>query len=320
MPCFRWLALTLAACASIAGAADDPVVALGKQRAAASTARWELRDLRHPQLGSIKVAVWLDASRSDAGRDKIVSSVYLSCARNNGRIAIELVNASVSDPDKGLGPKELPRLTCTGVVGNGSMRKSEIAALWEINEFGDVLARGLDAARLRQCATIDIAQEVALPPGWPKQGQQVAIQIAPYARELDVVFTTCDEPTAYAAAAEAPPARQPVAKAQEPVRTTVEPVKTPEPAKAPAEPTKAPAEPVKAASAEAPWVPAHAVASGRTNIRASASISSPVVMQIAPGAAILVRNEGGDWWRMKPKSGAGRQGFIRRDRFVVDSR
>ena len=66
------------------------------------------------------------------------------------------------------------------------------------------------------------------------------------------------------------------------------------------------------------WKPAHAVAQGRTNVRASASIESGVVTQLAPNQKILVQPSAGDWFQVKPRAGKPFEGYIRRDRFVFE--
>jgi len=68
------------------------------------------------------------------------------------------------------------------------------------------------------------------------------------------------------------------------------------------------------AVAEAPWRPARVIASGRTNVRARPDLSSPVVVQLDPGALVLVQKTPTEWWRAKPRSGAGFSGYIREDR------
>ena len=273
------LSLFLAPAALGAPPADDLLVAISKQRAAASGIKWEVRDGEHKKLGPIKVALALTARTTDAGRDKIVSSVYVSCEKDSGRIAIELANARAAEPSGGLGPKDPPRLICIGVARGGVEAKTEIPVRWETNELGDELARGLGPAELRRCASINILQNVVLPAGWPRATQDIAIEIAPYGRELDAVFTACGETTAYAAATEKP-----------------------------AEPAAAPAS----------WQRAHTIAKGRTNVRSQGTLASSVVTQLPPNDAILVQQAPGDWWRVRPRNGSAYEGYIRRDRFNPD--
>ncbi len=280
-------------------AADDALVALGKQRAAASTARWEVRSLRHPTLGAIEAAIWLNAQSTDAGRDRIVTSVYLTCERVADRIALELANAPASDAKSGVGPMDLPKLTCVGLDAKGASARSEIRANWEINDFGDTLARGLAPAALRRCASIEIAENVALPPKWPKESQRITIEFSPFARELDEIFETCGVASAYAVAAANPPVANP------PVANP--PVANPPEAKAGARPRVV-----------EEWKNAHAVAQGRTNVRSSASLESSIITHLLSNQKILVRPSAGDWWLVRPRAGPAFEGYIRRDRFVLE--
>jgi len=289
----RACCLLLALATQAALAADDPVVALGKQRAAASGGKWEVRDLKHPAMGSIKVAIWLNAQSTDAGRDRIVSSVYVSCQKVADRVAIELANAPAGNPGGGVGPLDLPQLTCVGVKPDGSPQRTEIPASWEIDDFGDALSRNMRPSALRACAAIEVTQNVALPPGWPRESQRIALAFSPYSRELDEVFTQCGEPSAYPAeqVAAAPPPKPgaPVAKA-----------------------------PPGAATPAAAWKRARTVSKGKTNVRGSGSLQGALVTQLPPGMPVLVQPAGGDWWHVRPRSGSAYEGYVRRDRFVFD--
>lgn len=289
MPRTCYLALGLALAAQAPLAADSALVALGKQRAASSAAKWEVRDLVHPVMGSIKVAILPNAQATDAGRDRILSSVYVSCQKAADRIAIELANAPASNPGGGVGPMDLPQLTCVGVKADGSVQRSEIAARWEIDDFGDALSRGMPPAALRGCASIEVAQNVALPPGWPRESQRVAFELSPYSRALDEVFAQCGEPSAY-------PAEQLAAAKTTPV------AKPPAPGAPPGD----------------GWKRARTVSKGKTNIRASGDVHSALVTQLPPGMPMLVEPASGDWWHVKPRSGSAYQGYVRRDRFVFD--
>ena len=280
-------------------AADDALVALGKQRAAASGARWELRNLRHPVMGAIETAIWLKAQSTDAGRDRILTSVYLSCERVADRIALELANSPAADPKGGVGPMDLPKLTCVGLDAKGAPTRSEIAANWQINDFGDTLARGIPPGQLRRCATIEIAENVALPPKWPKESQRIAIEFSPYARELDDIFDACGETAVYTASSAAPVTSGPPARP-----TETKAGEAPKPASRP--------------KVVQEWKPAHAIASGRTNVRASASLESQVVTHLLPNQKVLVQPSAGDWWQVRPRAGNAFEGYIRRDRFVLE--
>ena len=276
--------------------ADEALVALGRQRAAASTAKWEVRDLVHPVMGSIKVGIWLNAQSTDAGRDRIVTSVYVSCQKVTDRIAIELANAPAANPAGGVGPMDLPQLTCVGLKADGGAQRTELPASWEIDSFGDALSRNMRPSLLRSCAAIEVAQNVALPPGWPRESQRIAFGFSPYSRELDDVFTQCGEPSAY-------PAEQ-VAAAT--------------PGKASASPTTAGKAAPPAAASAAAWKRARTVAKGHTNVRAAGNLQGALVTQLPPGMPVLVQPAEGEWWHVKPRSGNAYQGFIRRDRFIFD--
>jgi hypothetical protein len=54
-------------------------------------------------------------------------------------------------------------------------------------------------------------------------------------------------------------------------------------------------------------------------VRRSANIDSAVVIQLDPGARILVQQTSALWWKVKPRSGASfAAGYIRRDRVVFE--
>lgn len=310
------LALFVAAL-SVPGASlsDDALVAAGKQRAEASELSWLVRDGEHQKMGHIRVAIAVDAHTSYIGTAKIISSVYLSCEKGTGKIAIELTNARSIDRTSGLPPKEMPRLACVGAGASPS--KSEIPSKWETNELGDVLTRGLSGAVLRRCASIEIAEKIALPAALGRDSQEFSIEIAPYARELDAVFSACGETPVYALAekpvAAAPPEKPRVAvaaPAEKPTLVAADP--KPVTAEAPV------AEP-GAAAVDTSWKHAHTIGNGRTNIRSSGSTSSRVVAQLPSGVKILVQQGANDWWRVKsPSASATYGGFIRRDRFELD--
>src|SRR5471032_3157982 len=185
--------------ASIPSHGEEPVVSIGKQRAAAAAIEWDVRDVSHPLMGPIKTAVQKNAITTAVKGGKVLSQAFVSCQKNNGKISIELANAPESDARTGLGPVDLPRLVCNSPrpQGDGVLVKTDLAASWEIGGLGDALARGLSPAALRRCASIDVLQNVALPKGWSQESLRIAMEITPYARPLDAVFAACGETTAF---------------------------------------------------------------------------------------------------------------------------
>jgi hypothetical protein len=237
-------------------------------------------------LGSIKFAVQEKGIVTPVGRQEVLSLRYVSCQKTADTIAIELTNAPSTAPASGLGPVDLPRLVCASPGPQGGLVKSDLAASWEISVLGDTLARGLAPAQLRRCVSIDVLQNLALPAGWPQQSQRVATQITPYGRELDAVFEQCGEAASYA-----PEAARP-----------------------------APAAPAPAKRPEAGWKAARTTAKGRSNVRAAPNLASRVVIQLDPGAPILVQPAAPTWWKVRPASGAAWSGYIRDDRFQLERR
>ena len=251
---------------------------------------WEVREGRHPRMGAIVVAVPSASVVTPVGKEKIASLVFFSCERSKGRIAIELANAAESDAKGGLFPKQMPRLFCNP---RSTAPRVEVKTTWFVSELGDALARDIAPADLRRCASVDVEQDVALPRGWGAETKRIDIEIIPYKKELESVLSACNEP---ALAAAPPPAAPPSA----------------------ATPTPPPPPPVKSspppATTEAPWRPARVIASGRTNVRAGPDLSSPVVVQLDPGALVLVQKTANEWWRARARGGAGFSGYIREDR------
>lgn len=270
--------LCAASLAGLPSRAEEAVVAIGKQRAAASAVEWEVRDVNHPRLGPIKFASRKAAVVTPAGGETIVSQAYVSCQKGTRRIAVEFSNAFASNPAGGLGPRAWPQLTCYSPDPKvaGALAMSEIAPKWEVNNLGDALAQGLAASDLRRCVSIDVLQDIALPAGNAQGSRQVLMELLTYSRALDAVFTVCGEKTAYAAPAADPPA------------------------------------------AAAAWRRARTVAKGRTNVRAAASVDSPLVIALAPGMPVLAQRTSTDWWAVKPRSGSDFSGYIRGDRLVFE--
>lgn len=184
-------------CAALAASAREPagdaVAKVGRQLAANSTVEWEVKDVNHPALGPIKFAARKAAVSTPVGNETILSQVYVSCQKGQGRIAIELSNAFASNPAGGLRPRVMPQLTCyhpdPKIRGGLAMR--DVALKWEVTALGDALVRGLPPAELRRCASIDVLQDVSLPPGSARPGQQVVMELLPYGAAIDAVLVEC---------------------------------------------------------------------------------------------------------------------------------
>ena len=279
--------------------ADDPVAALGRQRAVDS--RLESGDPRREPSGPRPHPLRAHAHRvRDAGRE-------IQCLFERLRLLRE---GRAPDRDRAHEPERarrsrrpapatLPRLVCIRPAGKGGARTAQqiLATGWHVNKLGDAMARGLRPSTLRACSAIGILQDVALPKGWDRASAAVRFEITPYDRELDAIFATCGEASAYAAAGEV--------------------AAEPSPAAVPAAPP-APVRPASPApAAAAPWKTARTVARGRSNVRAAPNIHAPIVAQLNPGTVVLIQSTGGQWWRVKPRSGARFEGYIREDRLVV---
>jgi hypothetical protein len=151
-----------------------------------SALQWEVRDIDHPRMGPIKVAVQKDSIATAVGSERIVSQVFLSCEKTQKKIAIELANAPESNATGGLAPKRMPRLVC-----ESGAAKSELATSWQVSDIGDALARGLSASALRRCRSIAILQDIALPKGWARDSERIRIDLDPSGEALDSVLAEC---------------------------------------------------------------------------------------------------------------------------------
>lgn len=263
------------------------MAAFGKQRAAASRLEWEIREAGHPVLGPIRFAHTKSSVVTPVGSGKVFSNAYVSCEKSARTIAIELTNQTAPDDPGGLRPAAMPRLVCISPAGANDTKvvQQVLEASWQLNPLGDAMARGLRPSALRACAAIGIVEDVVLPKGWPRSTAPIAFEISPYARDLDSIFVTCGEMTAYAPAAASPslpPKRESTA------------------------PSSAPA-----------WKTARTIASGKTNVRAGPNVHSAIVARLNPGAVVLVQSTGGEWWRAKSRSGTKFEGYIREDRLVI---
>jgi hypothetical protein len=192
----RILAFAVLGAALVANArepAGDAVARVGRQLAAGSTVEWEVKDVNHPAFGPIKFASRKAAVSTPVGGETILSQVYVSCQKGQGRIAIELSNAFASNPAGGLRPRAKPQLTCyqPDAKLRGGLAMRDMALKWEVTALGDVLTRGLPPAELRRCVSIDVLQDIALPPGADRPGQQVVMELLPYGAAIDAVLVEC---------------------------------------------------------------------------------------------------------------------------------
>lgn len=264
---------------------QSSVVTAGKQRAANSLLQWEVREANHPTLGPIRFAFLRNEIVTSVGRVKVFTKPYVSCEKGTGKIAIELAHGISPDDTRGLQPKTVPRLVCSGPPASGEKKRvqEELAARWGINELGDVLARGLSPSQLRQCASIEVDQDVSLPqaPGTAR----VEFELTPYGKVMDAIFVTCGEESAWG------------------------PGSTPAPSAA--------APPPPPHRSEGGWRTVRTISAGKTNVRARPSTDSPLVVQLAPGALVTVKLAEGDWWRARSSGGRKFDGYIRSDRLVL---
>lgn len=269
---------------------EDAAAFLGKQRAASSRLEWQVSESGHPTLGNIRFAFLKSPVETPVGNAKVFSRAYLSCQKGARKLAVELTNTTALDDPGGLQPATMPRLVCHRPTDPGGEKvvQEELLANWEVSKIGDALARGFRAFPLRECASIGVVQEVALPAGWAKKTAQVEFEILPYNRELDSIFATCGETSAYAPAAPATPA----------VASTPAARSTPQRETGPA------------------WRTARTTSRGKTNVRSAPTTQSGVVIELDPGAVILVQRTSGEWWRAKASKGAAFEGYIRQDRLV----
>jgi hypothetical protein len=258
---------------------QDLAASVGKQRAASSALKWSVSDVDHPRMGAIRVAVPRESIATSAGKNKVVSLVFLSCEKSARKIAIELANASESDAYGGLQPREMPQLICNVPLAPSgtTLRQSDLASTWEVSKIGDVLARGLSPSALRRCASILVVQNVALPKGWSQDAQRIEFEITPYGKEVDSVFVACGEASAFAASA-----------------------------------------PASAPPVESSWKPARTARNGRTNVRAGPRLDSALVIQLDANEKVLVQSTATEWWKARPRTGEGFSGYIRQDRLTFE--
>ena len=315
--------LIVTCCMGVAHAQTvNPSSKLGLQRAAASKLEWEVKDAGHPSLGNIRFAFLKTPVETTVGNAKIYTRVYLSCQTQVKRLAIELTNGTRPDDNKGLKPNADPKLVCTRPIQpfDEKLVQEDLLANWDVNELGDVLARGFRFFPLRECVSIKVVQQVALPAGWSQKSAKVEFDISPYERELDQIFTTCGDVSAYTPPKAAPTVASAAAPAKAPQPTpAVAPAKAaapPPPAAAPAKATT-PSPPAPAPAADG-WIPARALSTGgKTNVRAAPNTTGAVVAQIDPGTPVQVQRTANEWWKARGTSGGKAfEGYIRQDRLA----
>ena len=265
------------------------MASLGKQRAAASRLEWEIRDAGHPVLGPIRFAHTRSSIVTPVGSGKVFSNAYVSCEKSARTIAIELTNQTAPDDPGGLRPAAMPRLVCISPAGTGGTRvvQQVLEASWQVNPLGDAMARGLRPSALRACAAIGVVEDVALPRGWARGTAPIAFEISPYAKDLDSIFVTCGEMTAYG-----PPAGE-------------------------GRRSPSPLGERRGEGQPSAWKTARTIASGATNVRAGPNVHSAIVARLNPGAVVFVQSTGGEWWRAKSRGGTKFEGYIREDRLVI---
>jgi hypothetical protein len=314
-------------------AALDPAASMGRERAATSPIEWEIREAGHPALGNIRFAYIKRPLETRVGSQTVYSRAYLSCQKDKKSFAIELANATAPADPGGLKPASDPRLVCQRPAADGKVVREEILASWHINEkIGDALTRGLRAFPLRECAAIAVHQEVILPEGWPQKTARIEFELLPYNFEVDAIFATCGEQSAYgpgiagtavaaspSPAPAAPRAAASVAAAPKPVAAATaapKPVVAVPKLAAAVSPTPAVSAPQEAAPAQDGWREARSIPTGKTNVRGGPSLQGRIVAELHPGSVVLVQRTDTEWWRARPNKGTAWEGYIRQDRLV----
>jgi hypothetical protein len=305
--------LVVLLCAALLPAhAEDAAAPLGKQRAAGSKLVWDMKDSVHRALGQLRSATLRNPFETTVGNTKVYSRVYFSCEKAGKTFSMELTNGtSLGDPT-GLKPANEPRLFCSRPIQpfDEKLVQEELLAHWETGKAGESLTWGLRPFPLRECVSIRVIQDVALPEGSAQKSAKVEFDVFPYSREFDSVFAACGEASAYAAAG-TPTAPAIVAAAAPP-----KPAPPPVAAKPVAVPTPAPAPPPTAVPANSTWQMARTPVTRKTNVRAGPTLQSAIVAELHPGSVVMVQKTGTEWWKARPSSGTQFDGYIREDRLV----
>jgi len=313
----------------------NPSAPQGLHRAASSRLEWDVRDAIHPILGTIRYAA-LRTVQTPVGDRKVYSRAAVSCQKGALMLAVELSNGTSVDEPRGLKPARDPVLLCNRPEPPGAEKlvQEELLANWDVNAQGEALSLGFRPFPLRECVSINVQQEVILPAGWPQKTAKVEFTITPYTRQLDDVFVTCGDVTAWdtpadqrvtvaaanpsAAPTPAPTPMKLPAQPAPPKPTAVANV-VPKPVAAVPTPAPPPPKPAPApAAAGEPWINARAFSTGgKTNVRAAPNLGSAVVIQLDPGTPVLVQKTATEWWKAKAAAGnAPFEGYIRQDRLA----
>jgi SH3 domain-containing protein len=300
------IVLVLLGLAGLPARADDPAAPLGKQRAAASRLAWDIGDAIHPSLGSIRHATLRNLIETRVGNATVYTRASFACDKAGRTFSIELTNGASAQQPRGFKHVTEPRLFCNRPEA-GKLIEEEILGRWELGRSGDAIAWGLRPFPLRECAYIRVVEEVTLPEGWEKKSARVEMELLPYSRELDSIFASCGEDSAYGSA---PP--PPAVTAVTTATTTRPPAAAPPPPPPP--PPRVAAAP--AAAGDPNWKMARSTPSGKTNVRAGPNLQSSVVIELHPGSVVMVQGTGTEWWKARQSSGVPWEGYIRQDRLV----
>ena len=180
--------------------AQNPSAALGVQRAAASPLEWEIRgETVHPVLGGVRYATLKRPIETQVGNLKIYSRATLACQRGAQKLAIEVSNSTAPEELAGLKPASPPRLTCSRPIEPWDQKlvQEDLFANWTVISSGEAVTDGFRPFPLRECVSIRVEQEVALSPGYVQKTAKVVFDILPYNRQLDAIFVSCNDVSAY---------------------------------------------------------------------------------------------------------------------------
>lgn len=158
----------------------------GTPLAADPPSAWESRDATHPVLGNVRAASLKTPAETVVGGAKIYTRATLSCQKASRKIAIELTNGTSPDAQNALKPNKDPRLVC-----KRPNAAQDLKAEWDVSDTGAPFTRDVSAAAMRQCGSLAMVQEVALPQGWAQKSSKLELEIQPGSKELESVFAAC---------------------------------------------------------------------------------------------------------------------------------